>query len=618
MDYIMSICGDGYKKKSREECVRCACEFIDETCVDEWETEVKEITQYTGDLHIIIVICVSMLQESMDTYDIRGKTPYEHLTDLCKGASNESMKILSAPRTKKTMEDVVGGMYDMDEDFLKQFIDGVLETETVRDMVDYILSNIMIMTVENDVHVDIGDGSATDDEEEENKQKRVLVDTITQCIKRLHLTHVEFVVRMNTVTTRKDDPHDIVFTYKVGARVEEKHTGKKSWRSCLKSLAKKEYLDDFQCKHTESSVSDIKKVVETSGFLMHGDVEVWVYVVCYIIADSLRRYRDKHGDMGNDILFNIARQDMATLPLKTIDDVIKIFMKKSDEQFEKVVKEIFTNYSNTQMYPKKNSKTFLHIVYEALWGIVRPRHHSDSEHGPSTSKQKQKKTDADMHPTRGSQKQTKKSPAKSAPTPRKRGRPRKMDTAEKEKTRKKQAQTSKDDAAAQTLSQLSVDRIGQTIPSEAIIYNGFGCKITLDSFATLATQLCEMHNISLDDMISYLVSEGLRPSVNNRYCFIGVYESLCMCLASTNPVMKKGTTATVSENGVTTDISVTPMDVISFFAHMLIRERIINRLTDLKDEVEKKRLGDFFCIFFSCNTETVHDKACYLLTNCTK
>lgn len=584
MDYIISICGDEYKKKSRGECVRRACEFIDGTCFDEWETEVKEITQYAGELHGVNVVCVSMLQESMDTYDIRGKTPYEHLSDLCKGATDENMKILSAPRTKKTMEDVVGGMYDMDERSLRELIEGVLETTTVRDMIHYILANIMNMTAEV-VQVDdddpVHDSSETIDDDND-EEKRELEETIMKSIERLRLSHVTFEVHMNANTKRKGDPHDIVFTYTEGERI----TGKKSWRSCIKTLAKKEYTIDLEKMDSDPPESEILETLEKSGFTIVGVDDIWVYVVCYIIQESLETcYKQRNM---SEMKYAVTKQDVEQLPKRTIDDVIKICSRLDDKQFHDIVRGISIEYYHTMLYPKKIPKTFLRIVYEALWGDVRPRQRTVSdEPGPSTSKQRQKKTDADVHPTQGSQKQKDKTPVKSTSTLGKRGRPRKKDTVEKDKTRKKQTRSSKDDDAAKVLSQLSGDRMGQTIPSEAIIYNGFGCTITIETFVSLAEQLCEMHDISLDDMISYLVSEGFQGPAS-RYCFIGVYDKLCQCLASTNPVMKKGMVATVNKNGVTTDISVTPMDVISFFAHMLIRERIVNRLMDLKDEVDKK------------------------------
>jgi len=591
---VKQLCEGEYAEKDRDECVGHVCELIEEKYMDEWEKELQDVTGFTDPINNIIIVSVTMLQESMEMYEMtKYVSPYEILSNAT--LSEPDMVFLRrGARTKKTVQDIVNCMYDMSEDDIKYMVKGIQGIDSIQDVICFIIRNIKMKNM-NDEAGKTPDVETSEDTDDENtreimSEKILLEETILHFIHFLHLEDVLYVdVRMNANKTRKGDPHDIAFFYKSDS---PKITGKKSWRSYVKTFAKRKYSEDLE--HIRNDVKD-------NGIQIQDGVDSWVYITCYIIMREYTVNGKPLIDNGGlqkawtGGTYTITKQDIDELPKRTVDDVIKTFSKiENEEDFQAIMKDIATKTAYVNMYPAKKSKSFFRIVYEALWGDVRTRHHTDP--GPSSPKpMKTKKGDNDI-PTQASQKKTvstpKKSPRPSPVKKRGRGRPRKTDTEQK-KTKKprlgNQSNRSRVDAAAEVLSQMSSERPGKSIPPDAVITNGIGCIITIGTFTVLTEQLCGMYGVSLSDFTSYMVSGNPTGPVTG-FKYLGVFSKLCQCLSmGENPLDAaiRSMTAVIKVDPISQrEIEMTPMDVVVFFIDILVRGRITNRIAEMKRELD--------------------------------
>jgi len=575
MEFIQNLCDDDIDTSNENVCVENAVKNIKEVYIHGWREQIHDICPILSLDNDKIVCIVSLLQDLTEYMGITDHvTPYEHLTDIFQGLDGETKKKLKFNEpilTLMKLEDIVRSIMDISKERLIHILDYMKQKDTLQGMV----TELVLKTVEEDASENGEETDSEDDEEssEDDDEKHQLEETIQRAIDRIRLDDVlRFEVEMNANTTRKGDPHNIIFYWKD----EEKRiiTGKKSFRNYIKNFANKMYTEDAE--------RIVMKMSTDFGPVVDEKTVPWVIAVCYIIERS---------DVMKKLFVSmrvpscrISSKVCERIPKRTIGDVVKVFSKlyEKNEDFEELIQRIYDALRKKK--PVSSGRMLFETIYQVIWGESATRKRDTDIPTQTSIKQDVPST------SRGKPHSPKKVPTKKTAeddvkrTPKKRGRPKKNIESEPQSSPRKKSKSSATEKvtsktrngvlekAAMALSQLREEHDTLIMPGSIIRSSGRK-EITFDIFADLANAISILYGERMEDLVDKMIVSALHGDTEYDDVLYIVCGKLCECFASENP-----STATMVIDGVTRTINVYETDIVMYFIEIMGQRRIHDTL----------------------------------------
>ena len=594
MEFIQNLCDDDIDTSNQNVCVENAVKNIKEVYIHGWREQIHDICPILSLDNDKIVCIVSLIQDMTEYMGITDHvTPYEHLTDIFQGldGGTKKLKFNDPVLPLVDLEDIVGSIMKISKKRLIHILECMQQKDTLQGMLqDLVMKIVQGVPPENEekTETEESDESGEEDDEsgEEDDEKHQLMETIQRAIDRIRLDDVlRFEVEMNVNTTRKGDPHNIIFYWKD----EEKRiiTGKKSFRNYIKNFANKMYTEDAE--------RIVMKMSNDFGPVVDEKTVPWVIAVCYIIQRS---------EMMKKLFLTmrvpscrISSDVCERIPKRTIGDVVKMFSKfyEKDEEFEELIQRIRDALRKKK--PVSSGRVLFETIYQVIWGesVTRkkvvdtdiPTQTSVKQDVPSTSRGKP------QSPKKVSRKKTAEEDAKK--TPKKRGRPKKNVQSEPQPSPRKKSKSSATEKetsktrngilenAAMTLSQLREERDTLIMPGSIIRSSG-GKEITIDMFTDLANAISILYGERMEDLVDkIIVSTLLHDGTEYDDVLYIVCTKLCECFASDTP-----STATMVIDGVTRTNNVHETDIVMYFIETMGQRRIHDLLKMFSKNIHDK------------------------------
>jgi hypothetical protein len=567
MDVIRGFCDKRVQQDDKETCCENAVENIKNRYINDWRFLMEDMCP-PGPLRNNTFVCVmSVFQELSETMNITDQTtPYEHMSDIFSHSPpSENIVLLSS------VEDIVECVWHISREDVIRSLECMKKKRTYQGM-----SMALINGMSGDYSYTSEDyeKDPSIDEEPYSLGKRILEETIQKAIELYRLGDVlKFQVQMNANTTRKGDPHNVIFFWK--SDTEGKVIGKKSWRNYMRTYVKKFYSDDIQ---------KVKRSLENSGLYFEDADDPWVLATLHILERSSHirsEYKSSYARVNS--------LDIKKLPRHTIGDVLKVFSKFEEiDDFDTLVEKIMKQLR----YKTSTGKSFIMLIHDILWGPTRRKTRGvdilsqASSKIPNTS-QKSKENATTPNKNIGSPSTRRDTESNiDKQIPKKRGRPKKTvaagtttQTHERKKTRRDIMKN-----AAETLSQLRQDNMEVNTLHGAVIKTSRGKEITFEMFENLGKVISSMHDVSMEDFIFSLcnskdANDNHGSHVSNSV-YVDVFRKLTECLTFEIP-----SKATIVEDGRTKTIDVTPMDIIVFFTEMLLQKKVRDTMKVLSTRI---------------------------------